>query len=296
MTAITQVPAPDAPYLYEEGTVPVEASLAAAVATLPLGGRRVYLRDFKHITLDAGWTSGIHRHRYCEVDLLLDGHGETASMPVQQVGPGGVLFHAPDAPHAWQAAPGKRCQVLSFGFRTEPALSVIRPARWPVLPDLVTEAHLLLHDGNLAMPGWGERLPLRIATLLSRLLPIMAGQDAQGVEQARQTERIDALDQFLHAHLHRPLALDEIAEHLCMSRRTLTRLVQAHTGSSVMQRLQTFRLIHAAELLSQTPLTLTEIAERTGIPQLSYFCRCFRQHFGCSPTHYRRHLQHPHRQ
>ena len=85
-----------------------------------------------------------------------------------------------------------------------------------------------------------------------------------------------------------PLSLDDIAEYLCVSRRTLTRLVATHTGSTVMARLQTFRLLRAAELLWQTDHALATVAEKAGIPHLSYFCRCFRRHFGVTPMQYRR--------
>jgi AraC-like DNA-binding protein len=289
MSINEELPAPEAPH-WMDAPDPVAAPLVAAVAALPLGPWHVYLHDFKHLTLDAGWVSGIHRHHYCEVDLLLEGHGESASMPVQPVGPGTLIYHAADVAHAWQASPGHPCRVLSLGFHTEPALAVTRPARWPVVADLLTEAQLLLQDLRQAQPGWEARLPLRLGAMLSRLLPIMAGTDNPVMGRVPQAPRLDALDRYLHAHLREPLTLNAIAEHLCVSRRTLTRIVQAHTGSSVMQRLHTFRLIHAAELLARTELNVAAVAERAGIPQLAYFCRCFRRHFGCSPTAYRRQL------
>ncbi|OPZ84300.1 MAG: HTH-type transcriptional activator RhaS [bacterium ADurb.Bin429] len=291
MTEAGNNPQRHMPY-WMDATEPVEASLATTVAMLPIGQWRVRLCDFKEITLDAGWSSGIHRHRYCEVDLLLVGHGATASMPLQPITPGTILFHAPDTLHAWQASPGHCCRVLSLGFWTEPELDVIHPRRWPVLPELLTEAALLMQDIQHAQPGWDTRLPLRLGLMLARLLPIMAGDTLPVGRRAYPAACLTALDEFLHAHLHEPLSLDTIAEHLCLSRRTLTRIVRSYTGSSVMQRLQTFRLLHAAELLARTDWSLTKISERAGIPQLSYFCRCFRRHFGCSPTAYRRQLEH----
>ncbi len=268
---------------------PVESWLVTAVAALPVGGIRLHLRDFKHITLDAGWSSGIHRHQYHEIDILLTGHGETATVPVQRLGPGNYLLHGTGVPHAWRALPGFSCDVLSIGFTADPAIHLTLPARWPLSSELVAEARLLLNDMQQQLPGWCDRLPLRIGAILSTGIGLLT--DASRTGHAHGSDRLEALDRYLHDHLHELLTLDQLAEHLCISRRTLTRLLREQTGSTVMDRLRTFRLVHAAELLRQTNLSLAEIAERTGFAQSAYFTRCFCRHFNCPPARYRRQLR-----
>ena len=285
--SLTHVP------FWHANPAPVDPWLADAVAALSLDGLRYLLRDFKHATMEAGWTSGIHRHHYSEVDLLLVGSGETSSVPVQRLSPGHILLHGPGVPHAWQAPAGHACDVLSIGFTTEPEIALALPARWPCSPELVTEAQLLVDDMQREAPGWRDRLPLRIGIILSRALALLT-RGSSDAGQSLGTDRMAALDRFLREHLAAPLTLDEIADHLCVSRRTLTRLLREQTGSTVMERLRTFRLVHAAELLWQTDLPLATIAERVGIAQPAYFCRCFLRHFTCTPIHYRRQLRAAH--
>ncbi|MHB9133824.1 MAG: AraC family transcriptional regulator [Armatimonadota bacterium] len=276
----------ETPYLYDPVTS-VDSQLAKSVASLELAGYRVQLQDFKVSTLPTGWTSGIHRHRYYEVDIILSGHGETATMPTQRIGPGTVMYHPPEFPHAWQVFPGTPCQVFSMGFTVSSALPFRFPIHWPVQLDLITEAQFWLSDARQESFGRQDRLTLRLGIVLSRVLALMVGSSTL----PPAIDRMEMLDRFLCDHLDQPLALDDIAEQLCVSRRTLTRLVHAQTGGSVMQRLLTFRMIHAAELLGQSDLPLKEIAEQVGIPQVAYFCRCFRRHFDCTPIDYRRRMR-----
>ena len=75
------------------------------------------------------------------------------------------------------------------------------------------------------------------------------------------------------------------------------RLFRAGSGgmvnSNVLHRTQSLkngtalRLQMASQLLLQTKLAVTDIAQRCGLGSSSYFGAQFRQHFGCSPTAYR---------
>jgi two-component system response regulator YesN len=48
----------------------------------------------------------------------------------------------------------------------------------------------------------------------------------------------------------------------------------------------------ARELLSQTALRVTEIAEAVGFEDVAYFTRRFRQHFRAGPREYRNRTSH----
>ena len=69
-----------------------------------------------------------------------------------------------------------------------------------------------------------------------------------------------------------------------ISRTHLNRKVKALTGYSPSVFVRTLRLQHAYRLLELKAGNISEIAFRVGIPNLSYFSRCFRDQFGFPPS------------
>ncbi|HOS43160.1 MAG TPA: AraC family transcriptional regulator, partial [Armatimonadota bacterium] len=219
---------------------------------------------------------------------LTDAGGNAA--PAQPVGPGTVIYHPPHRPHAWHAVGTQCCEVLHLQFDVRPAVPLRHPACWPVWPDFFTDTQLLFGEIEEQSPNWSDRFALRLAVIFSRVLSLIEAPDSDAPERAATLRHLAALEEYLQAHLAQPLTLDMIAQHLCISRRTLTRLVRQQTNGSVMDRLRTLRMTRAATLLWQTELSLQEIAEQVGIPQLSNFCRCFRRCYHYSPARYRRQM------
>jgi AraC-like DNA-binding protein len=81
--------------------------------------------------------------------------------------------------------------------------------------------------------------------------------------------------------------IDEVAENLAVSTRTLKRMLAAG-GLSFTDLLHSERRERALFLLKAPALTLEEIAERLGYSTLSNFVRAFQQWTGVTPGAYRR--------
>ena len=73
---------------------------------------------------------------------------------------------------------------------------------------------------------------------------------------------------------------------------TVSRLLKRHTGLNFKELLQKRKLEQAAYLLSNTPLTVDAIRENIGYDNSSYFYRCFKDKYGCSPADFRRESSH----
>ena len=69
---------------------------------------------------------------------------------------------------------------------------------------------------------------------------------------------------------------------------TVSRLLKRHTGLNFKELLQKRKLEQAAYLLSNTPLTVDAIRENIGYDNSSFFYRCFREKYGCSPAGFRK--------
>ena len=67
----------------------------------------------------------------------------------------------------------------------------------------------------------------------------------------------------------------------------LSREIKKRTGKTYKELLQTKRMNQAAYLLSNTRIPVTEIMEKVGYDNSSYFFRKFKERYGVSPKEYR---------
>lgn len=86
------------------------------------------------------------------------------------------------------------------------------------------------------------------------------------------------------------IELDGLAALAAMSRSAFTAAFRAAFGSSPIDHLIEVRLRNARYLLRDRSLSVTEVAQRSGFNDLSYFSRRFRTRFGHSPRDERRRL------
>lgn len=80
------------------------------------------------------------------------------------------------------------------------------------------------------------------------------------------------------------LSVEDLGSDMCLSRVQLYRKVKALTGKSPVEIIRETRLLRASQLLSDSSLTISEIAYRVGFSSPSYFTKCYRDMFGKSPT------------
>ena len=89
--------------------------------------------------------------------------------------------------------------------------------------------------------------------------------------------------------LNRPLRLEKVARNVAfVSPGHLSRLFRQHYGESFQTYLQNMRLDKAAELLRETKLPITRIAQRVGYRDLSRFGQHFRRKFNTTPSNWRK--------
>ena len=83
-------------------------------------------------------------------------------------------------------------------------------------------------------------------------------------------------------------SIENIAEQLHISKSHLQKTYRNCFGSSIANDIIGFRLDMAKKLLSDTSLSVTEIAEKCGYSSYVYFAKQFRKITGMTPTDYRR--------
>ena len=107
----------------------------------------------------------------------------------------------------------------------------------------------------------------------------------------------DAPESSFEAHVRETISahltdadftVQQLADEVGYTRRTVTRRVKEAFGHPPSALIRTIRLEHGAHLLEQTNETISEVAYAVGFNSLSYFSRRFKEHFGVSPSGYRR--------
>ena len=98
---------------------------------------------------------------------------------------------------------------------------------------------------------------------------------------------IEKILHYIESNLANPnLSVDELAHHAFLSKVQLYRKIKAMTGMSVIEFITSIRLKTAARMILEKRLSFAQIAYETGFSSPSYFTKCFREHFGKTPSEY----------
>ncbi len=93
---------------------------------------------------------------------------------------------------------------------------------------------------------------------------------------------------LMEANIEEPIALDELAQHVGLSRRQLERLFQKYLHCVPTRYYMELRLTRARHLLLQTDLSITEVALACGFVSAPHFSNRYKRHFGIPPRAERR--------
>ena len=93
---------------------------------------------------------------------------------------------------------------------------------------------------------------------------------------------------FIHAFYTEPISRSDVAAHVGLSERHLTRCFHQEVGLTPITYLNRYRVKQAKVLLDTGEKGVTEIAVEVGFSSSSYFTRVFRDEVGVSPRDYLR--------
>jgi DNA-binding response OmpR family regulator len=80
------------------------------------------------------------------------------------------------------------------------------------------------------------------------------------------------------------LNVEDLSQHIGMSRGNLYRKLKALTGKSPVEFIRHIRLKRAAQLLKQHKMYINEVSYMVGFQNVTYFRKCFKEEFGYTPT------------
>lgn len=99
---------------------------------------------------------------------------------------------------------------------------------------------------------------------------------------------MDRLTEILESNISNgDLNVDDVASQLNMSRSIYFKKIKALTCLSPNEFVKAFRMQRASELIDTRMYSITEISTKVGINDSHYFSKCFKLHFGMTPTEWK---------
>lgn len=114
-----------------------------------------------------------------------------------------------------------------------------------------------------------------------------AGTEADETDTPRYPQ-LRAIRRELYDNPNEAMSVDKMCRRLAVSRTYFHRIYLSAFGVTFRQDAIKSRLTYACELLTDTELSVSAVAEKCGYESDSYFMRQFRQHMGCTPSAYRK--------
>ena len=182
-------------------------------------------------------------------------------------------------------------ECLSFFLSAELVEAISDgPAAWqigsaPPLPELMVLGELAqaAADGNsdIGLDEVGQMLA-------SRFVEVVSGKARKaGPDAARDRRRAVETALWIDANSHREIDLEDAAAQAGISPFHFLRLFAGVLGVTPHQYLVRSRLRHAARLLTDDDIAVTDVAYDVGFGDLSNFVRTFHRAAGVSPTKFR---------
>ncbi|GAB2676704.1 AraC family transcriptional regulator [Paenibacillus thermoaerophilus] len=240
---------------------------------------------------------------------LLDDNGQRFYMAEGAIERIGRIEFSRDDLYSWYAQASEEFRDMLIDKRTsavEPTvakwMSFIRERQFP--PDTVKDWTLkllldlklklqslqqfrsyytvdVLHKEILEMDSLAQLQDWLIA-YFREAVPVAGGI----LEMSTRSEVLDA-QHYVSQHLHKKIALEEIAGHLHLNPSYFSRLFKKETGETFIEYVTRMKMERAKELLDQTNLSVNRICEMLGYDNQSYFIKTFKSATGHTPLEYR---------
>ncbi len=103
-----------------------------------------------------------------------------------------------------------------------------------------------------------------------------------------RNETVERVCTYLSDNYHRKVSLPEVAAQFYLSPYYLSRLFRRVMGESIVDYVNARRIEAAQQLLEETDLSVTAVAEQTGFSTTAHFRRVFREKMQVGPAQYRK--------
>tara|TARA_Y100001001_G_scaffold164820_1_gene199249 strand:- start:7505 stop:8509 length:1005 start_codon:yes stop_codon:yes gene_type:complete len=137
---------------------------------------------------------------------------------------------------------------------------------------------------------WGMHAASRVSRhfMMDAPKPSAEFELAMTAKKQHDDKKVKLAQEWIENNFSSNFLLEELADRLGLSLRSLRRRFKEATGETPMQYLQDVRLETAKQLLTSDILSVDQVGYRVGYDDRSYFSRLFKQKTKLSPGEYRK--------
>lgn len=144
----------------------------------------------------------------------------------------------------------------------------------------------ILEEQRMGRAGSQEAVLSYIKTFLSLLLQKLTFEaDAGGHGWAENV--VNELQEYIREHLLEPIRLQDLSNHVSLTPSYVCKLFKQVTGDTITYYTHKLKIDKAIEYLSESNMSLSEIAEVLGFYDQFHFSKVFKVHVGVPPSKYR---------
>ena len=156
------------------------------------------------------------------------------------------------------------------------------------LQEIMEELHAAYTTNELQYRSLTVRsVVLRIMTLLCNAY---SAPLRESLSPDRTVSYVKQAITYIRASFDKDFSLDDVADFVGVNKCYLSREFHKYTGYPFVAYVNLTRCKMACRLLSKERLSISEVGQRCGFPNRSYFAKCFKRYIGVLPAEYRRNI------
>lgn len=149
--------------------------------------------------------------------------------------------------------------------------------------DTLTYLRNILREQETEKPHFQEQMVLLLNQLMIHII-----RDSLKTAAPESQDRISSIIRYLNENYTEPITLNQLAARFYINPSYLCREFKKHIGSTVIQYVNSLRILHAQRLLQETNRSVTEISKIVGFSNVTHFNRIYKSLTGMSPTRTRK--------
>lgn len=106
--------------------------------------------------------------------------------------------------------------------------------------------------------------------------------------QSSARSDVEKVKSYIYEHYAEELSVEILGGGVFLSPGYMSHIFKKETGEGLSRFIRVYRLEKAKELLQNTNKKIVQICKETGFTNSSYFCKSFREYYGCSPEKFRK--------
>lgn len=240
------------------------------------------------------WHSVPHTHNHTELFFIVSGKGQfLIEDQIFPVDVNNLVIINPNVSHTEDSLNAQPLEYIVLGIDgVELATSANSNGQFCILDhfssvEISSCLRNILREMELKNTGYEDICQAYMEILIIRLMrntALSVQTEPQGISSNRQCA---AVKRYIDMHFKEPLTLAHLSEEAHMNKYYLSHAFKQEYGISPINYLIYRRINESKYLLTETDLSMSQIAQLLGFSSLSYFSQSFRKTQGVSPMEFR---------